>query len=379
MLKTMHYRIYPTKAQITRLTHQLEECRWVYNTLLAQRKVYWEEAKITVGLYDQQAYLPYLREDRPSVGDVYSQVLQNVNVRVDLAFKAFFRRVKAGENPGYPRFRGQGRYNSLTYPQYGNGAKLVNGNYIRLSKIGDIEVVLHRPLEGTPKVVTVLKSSTGKWYISIVCEWEPTALPECPEQVGIDVGLTTFATLSNGDTIENPRFFRQEEKALAKVQRRHSKLEKGSPARRKHRKAVARVHERVKFRRHNFTHQHSRRIVNQHGTIAVEDLAVNRMVHNHCLSKSIHDAAWAQFATFLAYKAAWAGRQYVAVNPAYTSQDCHACGHRQLMPLVERVYHCPCCGGTWGRDLNAALNILARGLASIGSQSVIAPDASQGE
>jgi putative transposase len=248
-----------------------------------------------------------------------------------------------------------------------------------LSKIGHIQVVVHRPLEGRPKTVTVRRSPTGKWYVAISCEWEPTPLPPSLEQVGVDVGLHSFATLSTGEQIDNPRFFRQEERALARVQRKYAKLEKGSPARRKHRKAVARVHERIKWRRANHAHQHSRRIVNRYQVVAVEDLDSGRLVHNHCVAKSIHDAAWRQFRDFLAYKAAWAGRQFVAVNPAYTSQDCHVCGHRQLMPLAERIFHCSCCGLSLDRDHNAALNILARGLASIGTQSVAAPGASRGE
>ncbi|HMA34776.1 MAG TPA: transposase, partial [Chloroflexia bacterium] len=294
MRKTFLYRIYPTKAQATRLRQMLDECRWTYNQLLAQRKVYWEEAGLLVGLYDQHAYLPLLKEERPSLTNVHSQVLQNVAVRIDLAFQAFFRRVKAGAEPGYPRFRGVGRYDSLTYPQYGNGAKL-NGRQLQLSKVGNVAVVLHRPLEGTPKTVTIKRSSTGKWYATISCAWEPTPLPPNERAVGIDVGLTHFATLSDGEEIANPRFFRQEERALAKVQRAHAKLEKGSPARRKHRPAVARVHERTRWRRQNHAHQHSRRIINAQQVIAVEDIDASRLVHNHCLAKSIYDAAWTEF------------------------------------------------------------------------------------
>ena len=195
MRKTFLYRIYPTKSQATKLYLALEECRWLYNQLLEQRKVYWEEAAVNVGLYDQHAYLPYLKAERPTLTGVHSQVLQNVAVRLDLAFQAFFRRVKHGENPGYPRFRGRDRYDSFTYPQYGNGAKL-SGSQLQLSKIGNVEIVLHRPLEGTPKTVTIRRSSTGKWYAAISCEWEPTPLPDCPVQVGIDVGLSSFATCS---------------------------------------------------------------------------------------------------------------------------------------------------------------------------------------
>jgi putative transposase len=225
-----------------------------------------------------------------------------------------------------------------------------------------VKIVLHRTLEGAPKTATVTRSSTGKWYICFSCERpEPSALPETGQQVGIDVGLKTFATLSTGEEIANPRFFRAEEKALAKAQRAHSKLEKGTPERAKHQHAVARVHERIAWRRSDFAHQHSHRIVNTFDLIAVEDLSVNRMVHNHCLAKSIHDAAWSQFASLLSYKAAWAGRKYVAVNPAYTSQNCSQCGHRQLLSLADRIYSCSCCGIILDRDYNAAKNILALG------------------
>jgi putative transposase len=177
--------------------------------------------------------------------------------------------------------------------------------------------------------------------------------------VGIDVGLKTFATLSDGQEIANPHFFRREEHALAKAQRRLSKEEKGTPERARRRRVVARVHERTRWRRGDFTHQHSRRIIDQFDLIAVEDLAVNRMTHNHCLAKSIYDVAWSQFASLLSYKAAWAGRRYVAVNPAYTSQDCSQCGHRKMdLTLAERTYTCSCCGIVLDRDRNASLNIL---------------------
>src|SRR5204863_6223778 len=185
-------------------------------------------------------------------------------------------------------------------------------------------------------------------------------------QFTINVAPRTVTTLSDGTEIETPRFFNKEEKALAKVQRKHSKLAKGTLERRKHSKVVARVHERIKFRRDNFTHQESRHIVNQFGVIAVEDLHVNRMTHNHCLAKSIQDASWSEFFNKLSCKAEEAGRQFVKVVPAYTSQDCSRCHHRQKMPLSERVYHCPCCLLSLDRDLNAALNIRAVGLHSLG-------------
>ncbi|HST88618.1 MAG TPA: RNA-guided endonuclease TnpB family protein [Ktedonobacterales bacterium] len=369
MRKTFKYRLYPTPAQVRRLEQHLEECRWLYNHLLAERRDAWEQRQESVRLYDQHAELPALKAERPSLAGVQSQVLQNVAVRIDLAFQAFFRRVKAGEKePGYPRFRGQGRYDSITFPQVPVGCKLETGTgRLYVMNVGRIKLVYHRPLEGTPKTATIRRSSTGKWYVSFSCECaEPAPLPPTSQQVGVDMGLTTFAMLSTRQAIANPRFFRQEEKALAKAQRRLSKAEKGTPERAARRTVVARVYERTTWRRSDFTHQHSRRIVNAFDLIAVEDLSVNRMVHNHCLAKSIHDAAWSQFADLLSYKAAWAGRKYVAVNPAYTSQDCSQCGHRQVLSLSDRVYTCPCCGVVLDRDLNASLNILGVGLHTLG-------------
>ncbi|WIG59604.1 MAG: Mobile element protein [Ktedonobacterales bacterium] len=369
MRKTFKYRLYPTKQQQRLLAQQLEECRWLYNELLAARRDAWEQRQESLRLYDQQATLPVLKAERPTLASVQSQVLQNVAVRIDLAFQAFFRRMKAGERePGYPRFRGQGRYASLTYPQVPVGCTLdADARRLRLHGVGLVKIVLHRQWEGTAKTATISRSSTGKWYVCFSCECaEPPPLPEIGQQVGIDVGLKTFATLSTGLEIANPRFFRAEETVLAKVQRRLSKEEKGTSERATRRKVVARVHERIRWRRSDFAHQHSRRIVDGFDLIAVEDLSVNRMMHNHCLAKSIHDAAWSQFAATLSYKAAWAGRKYVAVNPAYTSQDCSQCGHRQPLSLADRIYTCPCCRVVLDRDFNASLNILGVGLHTLG-------------
>ncbi len=387
MNKNFQYRLYPTKKQLRMLEVTLEECRWLYNHLLEKRKTAYAQEGKSLSCYGQQATYPILKEERPSLNTVHSQVLQNVSVRIDLAMKAFFRRVKAGEKPGYPRFKGYGRYDSFTYPQ--SGFSITYDERVSLSKIGSVKMVYHRPIKGTIKTCTIHRSSTDKWYVTFACECKPERLEPTSTQVGIDVGLKTFATLSTAEEIENPRFFRQEEKALAKAQRKHSTLAKGTIApiayspkdaspkdaseRKKHRKVVARVHERVKFKRDNFTHQHSRQIVDRYGVMCVEDLNVNRMVHNHCLAKSISDAAWSAFFSQLNAKAEEAGRQFIQVNPAYTSQDCSRCGHRQKMPLGERVYHCPCCLLILDRDLNASKNILRLGLESLGIQSLEAP------
>jgi len=376
MHKMFQYRIFPTKKQVHKLNETLNECRWLYNHFLEKRKTTYEQEGQSLSCYHQIDTLGLLKQERPPLKQVHSQVLQNVAVRVDLAFKAFFRRRIAGEKPGYPRFRGRDRYDSFTFPQ--SGFSITHDGRVVLSKIGSVKMVYHRPIKGKVKTCTLRRSSTGKWYVSFSVECEPEPLPETPTQVGIDVGLKTFATLSNEEEIGNPRFFRKEEKALARVQRKHSKLTKGTPERRKHRKVVARVHERIAFRRDNFTHQNSRQIVDRFGVIAVEDLQVNRMTHNHCLAKSIADASWSAFFGQLSNKAEEAGRQFVKVNPAYTSQTCSQCGHRQKMPLDIRIFDCPCCHVQLDRDLNASLNILRLGLQSLGL-AIEAPGFSRGE
>ena len=281
-----------------------------------------------------------------------------------MAFKAFFRRGKAGENPGLPRYQGQGRYDSLTYPQATGFA--LKGRHLRLGKVGLVKVRPHRALEGCPKTCTIRRGATGKWWATLVCAVAVSPLPASTASTGLDVGLEKFATLSDGQPIPNPRFFRQEEKALAKAQRKRSVADQGTPERAQARQVVARVHERIGFKRHDFAHQWARRLVNHYGLIAVEDLTINGMVHKHCLAKSIHDAAWSQFRQILSYKAVEAGRTMVAVNPAYTSQDCSQCGHRLRKALSQRRHQCPCCQLDLDRNENAARNILRLGLQSQG-------------
>ena len=366
MLKSLKYRIRPTRKQERLLQQTLDECRWLYNHFLEQRKTAWEEQQKSINYHAQAVLIPKLKQERRSLTEVHSQVLQNVAIRIDLAFKAFFRRVKAGENPGYPRFCGKHRYNSFTFPQVPSGCRIIEG-VLQLSKIGHIRITLHRPIEGAIKTCTLRRTSTGKWFACFSCEVTPQALENNTQFIGVDVGLESFATLSTGEHVANPRFFRRDEKDLARAQRKLSKAEKGTPKRAKSRKVVARIHERIANRRRNFTHQEARKLVNRFGTIAIEDLSVNQMGHNHCLAKSITDAAWSQFAQHLSYKAECAGRTLVKVNPAYTSQDCHRCGHRQTKKLSDRIHRCSCCGLEMHRDHNAALNILALGLQSLGS------------
>ena len=363
MHKAFKYRLRPTAKQATILAAHLEECRMLYNHFVVDRIQAYRDRGSSLGRYEQINQLPLLKTDRSTLAQVHSQVLQNVAVRVDLAFQAFYRRCKdGGKKPGFPRFKGVGRYDSLTYPQA--TAFRLDDKGLRLAKIGCLRGAWSRPLEGVPKTCTIRRSATSKWYATIVCKVEAQPLPKSDEVVGIDVGLEQFATLSNGKTVNNPRFFRRDEKALAKAQRRLAKATKRTPERKKARKVVARVHERICCRRHDFVHQQARRIVNRYGLIAVEALNVKAMVHNRCLAKSISDAAWSQFRRVLSYKAEEAGRILVAVNPAYTSQDCSACGHRLHKALSVRRHVCPCCGLDCDRDANAARNICRLGLQS---------------
>ena len=365
MLRTMQYRLRPTKKPAHRLEAQLEECRTLSNHFVETRNRAWDERQESLSFPQQAVTLPGLQQRCPELSQVSSQVLQNVALRVDLAFKAFFRRCKAGETPGHPRFRGYGRYDSMTYPQYDRGWHLTGG-VLKLSKVGAIRVIEHRPLEGIPKTCTIRRASLRKWSVTITCAFDPHVLPETGAAVGIDVGLLSFTTLSTGESTPCPQFLRTDAQDLKRTQRQRSAATRGTPERRKRRAMVRRVYERIRNRRTNFAHQESRKLVNRFDVIAVEDVSVHRLVHHHGLAKSIQDAAWSQFATCLSYKAAWAGRAFVAVNPAYTSQDCSSCGHRQHKTLAVRIHQCACCGLTLDRDHNAAVNILRLGLQSLG-------------
>jgi putative transposase len=364
--KTFKYRIYPTSSQETVLEKTLEECRWLYNHCLNERKTAYEKTKKSPSAYDQIKSIAVLKKTRPSLETVHSQVSQNIPIRIDLAFQAFFRRCKAGEKPGYPRFRGQGQYHSFTYPQAGSAFNIIGSNRIKLSKIGNIKIKYHRKIKGAPKTCTVSKTQTGKWFVCISCACVPEKkLKPNKLKVGIDMGLKTFAVLSDGNKIDNPRFFKQEEKALAKAQRKKDKLKKGTRERRKAGRVIPKIYERISNKRIDFLRKEVNNLVRKYGVICVEDLSINDMMESgkkKHLSKSIGDAAWGLFLSFLSFKAENAGRVFVKVNPAYTTQDCSSCGTRRALRMDERVYECGVCGLSMDRDLNAARNILGVGL-----------------
>ncbi|MEZ4732014.1 MAG: transposase [Caldilineaceae bacterium] len=382
MRLTFKYHLFPTNAQRTSLDRVLETCRRVYNDTLAIRKDTYEQAGKSLSLYDTNKLLTQWKAEKPALKEVHSQVLQNVQERVDLAFKAFFRRVKNGEEPGYPRFKGYGRYDSFTFKQ--SGFK-VDGDRLTISKIGDVRVKLHRPICGDVKTLTIQRDAVGNWYACFSCECEPQPLPTNHNVVGIDLGLTTFAYFSNGDKIERQRWMKQDTKDIARLQRKKERFAKGSAERRKVVRALCHAYERAANRRNNFAHQESRKLVNEYQFIAFEKLDIQDMQvsGNKTISRGIADVAWGQFVQFTTYKAENAGRGVALVNPRGTTQTCSGCGSIVPKDLSVRIHDCPTCGLKISRDHNAALNILARGLASINAsyldEVVEAPGFSRGE
>ena len=366
-MKTFQYRLYPSKLQKRQLSAILRTCCWLYNQFLEERKKRWETDKAHVSCFEQIKSLPARKKQDPLLRQVHSQVLQNIPKRLDEAFQGFFRRAKRGETPGFPRFRPHQRYSSITFPQVETGGcKITEDGFLAVSKIGNVKMRLHRPLEGIPKTATIKRTPTGKWFVTFSCEWEPTPLPADDKAVGIDMGVRIFAEFSDDHKpIQNPKFFKQEQKALAKAQRQLAKQAKGTRERAKARKAVARVYERMTWRRSDFAHQESRKLVNEYGALFVEDLAVQSLLQKEdsCPAKNrgIADAAWRQFITLLSVKAEWAARTLVQVNPAYTSKRCSACGHIHKDLEDEEIFVCPVCNHCEHRDKNAAKNIFVLG------------------
>jgi putative transposase len=354
--KTFKYKLRPTPEQAAQLAGALRVCRELYNAALQERKEAWQQCHISVNYYQQKAELPAIRQLREDCAAIHSQVLQDVVLRLDRAFKAFFRRMANGEKPGYPRFKGRNRYHSFTYPQWGNGASLDNGE-LTLSKIGRIAVCWSRPLEGTPKTASLIQEPDG-WYVCIACADVPIQpLPLTGEETGIDLGLESFLTLATGDQVANPHHYRKAEKRLAKAQRRVSKRKKGSKRRRKAVRLLQRAHQKIARQRRDFHHKTALSLLKQYDTVYYEDLQVANMAQNEHLAKSIYDAGWSQFCTILVFKAGNAGKQAVAVPPAYTSQVCSGCGVVVQKGLSVRWHECPDCGASLHRDHNAALNI----------------------
>ncbi|MCC6800212.1 MAG: transposase [Anaerolineae bacterium] len=369
MRKTFKYRLFPTAAQRTAMQGQLDRCRWVYNQTLEVRQTAWQERQESLSRYDTAPLLTGWRAGDLWLVEGHAQAQQDAQKRVDLAFRAFFRRLKAGETPGFPRFRGAGWYDSFTYPQQKGNWSWRNDGRLRLSKVGDVKIKLHRSLEGSQKTLTLRRDRVGNWYACFSCEVEATLLPVSGEMVGIDLGLKTFAMLSTGECIPRQRWMKRDAQDIARLQRKKEQFAKGSPERRKTLRALNHAYQRATHRRTDFAHQASRKLVNRFGLLVFEDLDIPAMQSsgNRVINRGIADVAWGQFVQFTTYKAESAGRAVLRVNPRGTTQACSGCGAVVPKDLRVRVHECPCCGLKCDRDLNAALNILGRGLASLDS------------
>ena len=359
MLLSYKYRLRTTSTQNTVLEEQLRLCQWTYNTLLNHC---FEERKAGRGTPTQfslQNLLPTMKAQTPELDQVFSQVLQNVAKRVRSGFESYWNRKRAGLKAHLPRFRRADKYNSLTYPQMGFELK---GEELKLSRIGDLKLRLHRPVEGRVKTLTVGRGASGRWYVVFSCEVECKPISGREMAVGVDLGLNNLVALSDGSVFEAPRKYRVAEERLGRLQRIHSGRMGGSRNREKARVKVARLSEGVANQRRDFAYKTARSIVNRYERIFVEDLNLQNMQRNRCVSKSIADAGWGLLRNALTYMARLSEGVIAFVDPRDTSQICSGCGERVEKSLSERMHRCPTCGLVLDRDVNAARNILKRGL-----------------
>jgi len=332
----------------------LESCRFVYNSALSQRISRFRQG-CSIGFAEQSKQLTEARE-LPDVGCVLRSFQENALRQVDRAYQGFFRRIKARHGrAGFPRFRSYERYES--FQTLDAREFKLTGDKLKVNRLGSCRVRLSRPLSGKPKTLTIRREPDG-WFVVIVCDVALNPSPAQASAVGIDVGLESFAVLSTGEKIGNPRFFRGGETGLAGAQQRLALKKRGSNSRKRARRIVARAHAKIRRQRAWFHWQEARKIIRSYDRIAVENLNVHGLAQSN-LAKSIHDAGWSSFIAKLASKAEEAGRELVKVSARFTSQDCSVCGRRKKKDLSQRWHSCEC-GAEMDRDHNAARNILAR-------------------
>lgn len=373
MLKAYKYRLYPTIEHINIFNQHFGACRFVYNWALENKQKYYEETGKTLKRTDLQKMLAHeLKQENEWLKDVAAQPLIATLFDVDSAFKHFFRRVKNGEIPGYPKFKS--RKNPVQSYQYPQNVKVFfdkkydipkvgNIGYVKLPKIGEVPAVLHRTFDGKIKTCTISKTPTNKYYISVLVD-DGKELPEptCPDidnTIGVDVGIKDFAVLSNGEKIGNPKYLKNSLKRLKVLQKRLSRKVKGSNNWKKAKLKVAKLHEKITNQRNDFQHKISKKLVTENGAIATEDLNVSGMVKNHCLAQSISDAAWSSFIEKLQYKADWYGKTVMKIGRFEpSSKTCCICGYiNKDLTLDVREWECPDCKTNHDRDINAAMNI----------------------
>lgn len=349
-------------------------CCELYNAALQERRGAWETSRTSVSLYDQQKALTEIRAVDAEYAAVPVWVQRSALARLDRAFGAFFTRCAAGAAPGHPRFRSARRYRSFSFP-----ATRIRQGRVTVPRIGRVKFNQYRPLKGIPREITIGREPAGNWYVAVACD-----LGDAPMKVvvrtatGIDLGVTDLITLSDGSTVQNPRFRRQLEATLSKRQRVWSRRVEGSRGREKARLLVAKTHAHIRHRRQEFVRKLTKQLIERYDLIVHEDLQIANMSTHSNLCRAIHDSGWSVFLQALRCKAESAGKRVVAVDPRGTSQRCSACGAVSKKELSQRTHSCPC-GITLGRDHNAALNILALGRSVVeAGQPAVEAEASQG-
>jgi putative transposase len=359
MIRTYRYPLRPTRAQEAVLTEWLAKCCQLYNAALEQRIAAWKTQRVSLSRYDQQKQLTELRSSDADWVNMACCAQRSALERIDRAFKSFFRRARAGECPGFPRYKKSQRYDSFSI-HTGQGGGSVDGKFVRVPKLGKIRY--HRYREHLGKVVHIhISGLPSGWSVSLTCDIGLAPSKNQPmSMVGIDVGLETFATLSNGERLDRPGYGRDGSYVISRRQRSFSRKRQGSNSSRAAKRLIAIAHEHIRNQRIDFARKLAAALYSRFDMIAHEDLQIARMVHGN-LAKYIYDAAWGQFLDALRSKAENAGKWCIAVDPRWTSQICAACGTVVKKELSEREHRCDC-GFVAHRDHNAALNILARGL-----------------
>ena len=361
------YRVYPTVVQKADLERHLDLCRQVYNFCLEHMNYVHESENRTPSRFEIQGMLPVLKEAMPKFREVNAKALQMVVQQLYANLRVLSQHKKAGRKVGSLRFKGKGWYKTLTFNQF--GFKITTDGNLELSKIGCINIKLHRRVGGKIKQVKVKREATGKWFAILCIEQDtPKTKPKITKPIGIDLGLTDFAVDSDGKKTKHPFNIKKAERRLAKAQKDFARKEEGSKNRIKARQKVARVYDKVTNRRRDFLHKLSRYYVDTYDFIAVEDLDVKGLIEMQRNSRKAMDGAWRTFADMVSYKAENAGDWFVRVDPIGTTQECSNCGAMVPKGLWDRIHRCPVCGFTTSRDHNSALNIKYRGLLSVGME-----------
>lgn len=370
MQTTYKFRLYPTSEQEQSLSFVMEVCRWVYNHFL----YIWNSVPKIPSRYDLQAILPELKKDHPDLKKVNSKTLQMVLFTLYSNLSSLVALKKKGKKVGRLRYKKYGQFKSFILNQSGFKVKTTGNRLDNLyvSKVGDIPIRLHQKIEGVIKQVIIKKYRSGEWYAMVCTEKETQSTTQTPQSfIGLDVGLLHFLTDNIGRQIENPKFYKQALKRIKKEQRRLSSKKKGSNNWLKQKKRLNKSYDKLTHQRDDFLHKLSRYYVDAYDLIIAEDLTITGMVRNRNLSQSILDSSWSKFFFMLSYKAESADKVFVKIDPKNTSKECSVCGNIQDIPLSKRTYYCAICDATVDRDVNAAINILKRGIVRQGLPSTL--------